>query len=74
MSSSDLKWSLNVPLETVNFMSREEMSGKLKVSWLVSSMTFPLAFLAGSIVPNLYSNSTYNDIYGRPQSLHISVN
>lgn len=46
------------------FMCLAEMSGKLKVSWLVSSLTFPLAFLTGSIVPNLYSNSSYDDIYG----------
>lgn len=56
------------------FMSVEEMSGKLKVSWLVSSLTFPLAFLTGSIVPNLYSNSSHDDIYGCPWNLHIALN
>ena len=36
---------------------------------LVSRMTFPLALLPGSIVPNLYPNSTYDDIYGCPEVL-----
>lgn len=42
-----LRENLKAPLDIVNFTSLEEMSGKLKFSWFVSTLTFPLAFVTG---------------------------